>query len=231
MSAQRSHTIIAIGGLGSEDENRALTDYVLELRERQWPRVCFLPTAVGDDAEAIVRFYELFSGRADAWHATLHPWPPAGLRERLVECDLVWVSGGNTANMLALWRVHGVDAALRAAWERGVVLAGWSAGMICWFEAGVTDSFGPDLAGMRDGLGLLPGSACPHYDGEELRRRVYQRLVRDGFPSGYAADDCVALRFEGRDLAEVMSARSGSRAYRLDADGERPLDVRRLTRS
>jgi dipeptidase E len=229
MSRPRRPTIVAVGGLGSDDESRAITDFVLGLTVSERPQVCFLPTAVGDDAEAIVRFYELFSGRGHAWHATLHPWPPAELRERLVACDLVWVSGGNTANMLALWRVHGVDAALREGWERGVVLAGWSAGMICWFEAGVTDSFGPDLQGMRDGLGLLPGSACPHYDGEELRRPFYQRLVHDGFPSGYAADDCVALRFEGTDLVEVVSARSGSGAYRVDADGERALDVRPLT--
>lgn len=101
--------------------------------------------------------------------------------------------------------------------------------MICWFEAAVTDSFGPQLEGMRDGLGFLPGSACPHYDGEGERRPVYTRLVRDeGFPAGLAADDCVALRFDGTELAEVVTARDGSRAYRVSADGEKPIDARFL---
>jgi peptidase E len=142
--------------------------------------------------------------------------------------DAIYVSGGNTANALAIWRVHGFDAILREAWEARIVLAGWSAGMICWFEAGVTDSFGPQLEGMRDGLGFLPGSACPHYDGEGERRPVYSRLVREGFPSGVAADDCVALRFDGTELAESVTSRDGSRAYRVSAEGEEPIEPRRL---
>ena len=100
--------------------------------------------------------------------------------------------------------------------------------MICWFEAGVTDSFGPQLDGMRDGLGFLPGSACPHYDGEERRRPVYRRLVAQGFPPGLAADDGVGLRFVGQELAEVVTVREGACAYRVDADGEEPLPVRLL---
>jgi peptidase E len=231
MSGPPSPTIVAIGGPGSDEENRALADYALGLTANDRPTVCFLPTAVGDADAAIVSFYERFSGRAAAWHAPIFPWPPADLRERLLGSDLVWVSGGNTANMLALWRVHGIDELLREAWARGIVLAGSSAGMICWFEAGVTDSFGPELAGMRDGLAMLPGSACPHYDGEELRRPTYRRLVGEGFPGGYAADDCVALRFSGLDLAEAVSARRGAAAYRVDSSGESQLEVRLLTRS
>lgn len=100
--------------------------------------------------------------------------------------------------------------------------------MICWFEAGVTDSFRPELDGMRDGLGFLPGSACPHYDGEERRRPVYTKLVAEGFPPGLAAEDCVALRFDGTELAQVVTARPGSGAYRVTADGEEPLDAREL---
>jgi peptidase E len=100
--------------------------------------------------------------------------------------------------------------------------------MICWFEAGVTDSFGPQLEGMRDGLGFLPGSACPHYDGEAERRPVYQRLVREGFPPGVAADDCVALRFDGTELAEVVSVRTGSRAYHVQPEREDPIEPRLL---
>ncbi len=121
------------------------------------------------------------------------------------------MSGGNTANMLAIWRAHGFDEIIREAWEQGIVLAGSSAGMICWFEAGVTDSFGPQLEGMRDGLGFLAGSACPHYDGEELRRPVYQELVANGFPPGVAADDGVGLHYVGTELREAVSSARGSR--------------------
>jgi dipeptidase E len=109
------------------------------------------------------------------------------------------------------------------------VLAGWSAGAICWFEAGVTDSFGPQLEGMRDGLGFLAGSACPHYDGEALRRPRYAELLREGFPAGIAIDDDAAVLYEGADLVEVVSSRKGATAYRVSADGEEALDVRLLS--
>lgn len=154
---------------------------------------------------------------------SFYPWPPDDLRELALAHDLILVCGGNTANMLAVWRVHGFDAILREAWESGVVLAGWSAGMICWFDAGVTDSFGPQLEGMRDGLGFLPGSACPHYDGEELRRPVYQRLVRDGFPPGIALDDGVGAHYVGTELRQLVTASPTSRGYLVDASGETPL--------
>jgi peptidase E len=131
--------------------------------------------------------------------------------------------------MLAIWRVHGFDVILREAWEQGIVLTGWSAGMICWFEAGVTDSFGPELAGMRDGLGLLPGSACPHYDGEELRRPVYRRLVDEGFPPGYAADDGVGFHFVGTELVETVTSRDGATGYRVEPGAETPLESRLLS--
>jgi peptidase E len=156
------------------------------------------------------------------------PWPPEDLRELALSHDAILVYGGNTANMLAVWRVHGFDRILREAWEAGVVLCGWSAGMICWFEAGVTDSFGPQLAGLPDGLGFLPGSACPHYDGEERRRPVYQRLVADGFPPGLALDDAAAARFEGTELVELVSSAAGARGYRVDPKGETPLETRLL---
>jgi dipeptidase E len=125
-----------------------------------------------------------------------------------------------------LWRAHGFDAVLREAWEQGVLLAGWSAGAICWFEAGVTDSFGPQLEGMRDGLGLLPGSACPHYDGEPLRRPRYAELVGEGFPSGVALDDDVAAVYDGTELVDVLSSRDGATAYRVTPSGEEPLTAR-----
>src|SRR5919202_579947 len=117
-------------------------------------------------------------------------------------------------------------AAASSLLAHGIVLCGWSAGMICWFEAGVTDSFGPQLEGLRDGLGFLPGSACPHYDGEERRRPRYRELVDGGFPAGIAADDGVALRYEGTELAEGVTLRGGATAYRVSADREEPLDAR-----
>ena len=136
------------------------------------------------------------------------------------------MGGGSVANMLAVWRVHGFDRVLRDAWEAGVVLCGVSAGMICWFEAGVTDSFGPQLEGLRDGLGILTGSSCPHYDGEEQRRAVYQKLVADGFPPGIAADDLVGLHYVGAELSEAVAARKGTGAYRVEPGSETAIETR-----
>jgi len=156
------------------------------------------------------------------------PWPPADLRELALAHDVIFVGGGNTANLLAIWRTHGFDAILREAWESGVLLCGWSAGMICWFEACVTDSFGPQLEGLRDGLGFLPGSACPHYDGEDLRRPVYERLMREGFPAGIALDDAAGAHFVGIELREVVASTATAGGYAVSTEGERRLDVRRL---
>ena len=223
-------TIVAMGGISWEDEERRpLEDYWLGLTGAERPRVLVVPTAIADAAEPTLSLVTQLHDRAVVSHLPFFPWPPSDLRELALGQDAIYVSGGNTANALAIWRVHGFDVILREAWEAGVVLAGWSAGMICWFEAGVTDSFGPQLEGMRDGLGFLPGSACPHYDGEGERRPVYTRLVRDGFPPGLAADDCVALRFDGIELAEVVSSRDGSHAYRVTPDGEDPLEARLLS--
>ena len=158
-------------------------------------------------------------------HLHFFPWPPPNLRELVLDHDIVLVAGGNTANAIAVWRAHGFDTILREAWERGVLLAGWSAGMICWFEHGVTDSFGPELAAMEC-LGFLPGSACPHYDGEERRRPVFTQLVADGLPAGIAADDDVGLVYAGTELQEIVTSQAGATAYRVEPDGERALEAR-----
>jgi dipeptidase E len=223
--------IVGLGGSGGADTDatRRLLEYAVGAGGAGAPKVAVVPTAVGDDADTVLRMYDLLPDDAITSHVPFFPWPPDRLRELALAQDAIFVCGGNTANMLAIWRVHGFDAILREAWEAGVVLTGWSAGMICWFEAGVTDSYGPQLEGMRDGLGLLPGSACPHYDGEERRRPVYTRLVRDGFPPGVAADDGVGVHFLGTELAEVVSVRPGATAYRVEADGEAPLDARLLS--
>jgi peptidase E len=206
-----------------------LRDYVLALAGASRPRVRCLGTATGDSAEATRRFYE-------QWPAT-HCEPldvplfgvPDNPNEKLLEADVIVVSGGNTANMLAVWRVHGVDATLRDAWERGVVLTGWSAGAICWFDSGVTDSFREALDPIAGCLGFVGGSLCPHYDSEERRRPVYERLVREGaLAPGIALDDAVALHYVGTELAEVVTAAAGSAAYRVDRDGETRLEARQL---
>ena len=218
-----------MGGLSRDDaELRLLEDYVLGFTRRERPRVLFVPTAVADDAEQTLWAYSQLGDRAQVSFVSFFPWPPPDLRRVALEQDVIFVSGGNTANALAIWRAQGFDEILREAWEAGVVLTGWSAGMLCCFEAAVTDSFGPQLQGMRDGLGFLLGSACPHYDGEPERRPVYTKLVADGFPPGLAADDCVALRFDGTELAETVTARPGARAYRVSSDGEEPIEPRPL---
>jgi dipeptidase E len=216
--------IVPIGGFTGEPG--PLGDYVLGLTERERPRLLYVPTASFEDPGSTLSTYELFRGKAEVSHLHFFPWPPADLCGLALEQDVILVGGGNTANMLAVWRAHGFDEVLREAWERGVVLAGWSAGAICWFEAGLTDSFGPQLEGMRDGLGFLPGSACPHYGGEELRRPRYGELLRDGFPAGIAIDDDVGVRFDGTELAEVVTSRAGATAYRVSSEGEQELDAR-----
>jgi peptidase E len=223
--------IVGLGGGGDTDEQtQRLYGYVLGLTGKPKPNVLYVPTAVADSAytaEGIVGFYERFFGHGELRHLTTFPWAPADLRNLILSQDAIYVGGGNTANMLAIWKVHGIDALLREAWEQGVVLWGASAGMICWFEAGVTDSFGPQLAGM-DCLGFLGGSACPHYDGEIERRPRYRELIDSGFPEGLAADDGVGLHYVGSELAEIVTCRPGAAAYRVTRDGEEKLTARDL---
>ena len=221
--------ILALGGLGEDDDSAGrLVRFALSLTGKERPRVCLVPTATNELPEYTVRFYENLSGVADCSHVSFFPWPRADLREHVLAQDVIFVSGGNTANLLAIWRAHGFDEIIREAWEQGIVLAGSSAGMICWFEAGVTDSFGPQLEGMRDGLGFLPGSACPHYDGEEQRRPVYTRLVASGFPAGMAADDAVGLHYVGTELREAVTVREGAHAYRVEPGNEIAIEPRLL---
>jgi peptidase E len=227
--------IVAIGG-GTTDltARKPLDRLVLSLARREEPRVCYVGTATGDADDGVVRFYSAFSSLlCEPSHLPLFSRVHDDLRGYVLAQDVVWVGGGNTASMLGVWRAHGLDAILREAWDAGVVLAGVSAGAICWFEAGVTDSFGTQLAPLDDGLGFLAGSACPHYDGEEMRRPTYRRLVEEGFPAGIALDDLAAAHFVGRGLADVVAAREGARAYEVELRGgsveETPLEARLLS--
>ncbi|HEX5147942.1 MAG TPA: peptidase E [Candidatus Limnocylindrales bacterium] len=214
-------TIVAMGGNDlAEPYNPLLDDHVLHLartqRRRERPRVCFVPTASGDSEGYVANFYTAFARRSEASHLGLFGRTIDDLDRFALDQDVIYVGGGNTANMLAIWRVHGLDRVLARAWEAGVVLAGTSAGSNCWFEASTTDSFGR-LAALADGLGFLPGSHSPHYDSEPLRRPTYCRLIAQGaLPAGYAVDDGAALVFEGTELVEAVASRPGARAYRVE---------------
>jgi peptidase E len=220
--------IVACGGQLLGDSS-ALRDYVLSFAESSEPRICLVPTASADSPEVVARFEEGLAGRGVLSHVALFRRTIDDVRAHLLAQDVIFVSGGNTASMLAVWRVHGVDEALREAWRRGTVLAGSSAGALCWFDGGVTDSFGPTLEPLAAGLGLLGGTFCPHYDTEPQRRPTYTRLVREGqLPPGHAADDHVALSYAGTRLEEIVAAHAGPQAWRVDASGETPLGPRIL---
>lgn len=221
--------IIAMGGGGfsMEPDNPALDLYVLAQTGTSRPRVLFLPTASGDADGYIRSFHRAFRALGcETEHLSLFRLPEEELEQRIARQDVIYVGGGNTRNLLALWRLWGVDAALRAAWERGTILAGLSAGAMCWFEEGLTDSW-PGEYRRLDGLGFLPGSLSAHYDGEPERRPMLQRLIgSDEMRPGYAADDGVALHFRGTVLHRVVSSRRGASAYRLGPDGSGTAEER-----
>jgi peptidase E len=220
---RRPPQIVAMGGGGfsMEPENPLLDRYVLDLAGVDRPRICFLPTAGGDAADYIVRFYAAFSTLPCApTHLSLFKPPSADLRALLLSQDIIYVGGGNTKSMLALWYEWDLHVILREAWRAGAILAGLSAGAICWFESGTTDSIPGDLT-VLPCLGFLPGSACPHYDGEAARRPAYRRFVASGqIAPGYAVDDGAAVHFVDTRLARVISSRPHARVYRVERDGD-----------
>lgn len=211
--------IIAMGGGGfsMEPENPLLDHYVLRSCGKPHPKVCFVPTASGDSENYVERFYASFASMdCVPSHLSLFRPPSSDLEGYVLDHDVIYVGGGNTKNLLALWREWGLDHILRNAWEAGILLAGVSAGSICWFEEGITDSFGVRLDRL-DCLGFLPGSNCPHYDGEAERRPTFQRLVQEQkVRSGWAADDGVALHFIGTAFERAVSSRPSARAWRVE---------------
>jgi len=219
--------IVACGG--EQLSYPALTRYLLQLPAKPRPKILFVPTASGDDAAYLLSFYQAFAGLGcEPSHLLLFNRTIDDIDGFVRSQDVVMVGGGNTANMLAIWRLHGVEGALRNAYRNGTILTGWSAGCICWFEAGITDSFTMELGPLRDGLKLLEGSACPHYDSQERRRPVYAREIAAGLPSGIALDDGVAARYDDEHLVEIVSARPEGRAFSVDGSGEHPLAARSL---
>ncbi|HEY5814747.1 MAG TPA: peptidase E [Solirubrobacterales bacterium] len=234
--------IVAFGGGGfsMESGNPLLDEYVLGLTGAVRPRVCFLPSASGDADHYVVRFYRAFGAdRCEASHVSLfrREQGPEDLRAHILEQDLVYVGGGSVVSLLGVWRAHGIDAILREAWERGVVLCGLSAGSLCWFAEAVTGFHGAPRR--VEGLGLLPFSNCVHYEGPSgrgagsgrasSRRRAYRDFIRAGMRGGYAAEDGAALHFVGGELSRVVAARPEARGYRLDAVGERVVEMRIAT--
>jgi peptidase E len=222
MAADGRRHIIAIGGgmLVSEGRVPLHMEYALSLTGRPEPRICVLNTAAGDDPRWALLMYDRFAGHpARLSHLALFPMPNvADPEDLLLSQDVIFVGGGSVANMLAVWRVHGLDVILRKAWQAGVVLAGSSAGGICWFEGGTTDSFGRTLRAFTEGLGLLAGSYCPHYNSEPGRRPLYHQLIAEGsLPGGIACDDGAAAHFTDETLTELTADRPSASAYHVDS--------------
>lgn len=240
MAADGQRHILAIGGFGAARQQDlrlpALIGHALELSGAAKPRVCVLNTAAGDEPSAYVRMYSMLAQHeARPTHLQLFSMPnvadPADL---LLSQDVIFVGGGSVANMVAVWRVHGLDKVFRQAWEAGIVLTGVSAGALCWFLSGTTDSFGLELRPFTAGLGFLQSSYCPHYSAEPTRRPAYQALVADGtLPAGIACDDGVAAHFAGTELAGIVADKPGVTGYQVRPDGsggihEEPLEVTNL---
>jgi peptidase E len=238
MAADGRRHVLAVGGgmLMPRDAVPLQVSYAMELTGQPRPKLCVINTATGDDPSGYLRFYDrLAATPAQVRHLALFPMPNVtDPEDLLMSQDVIFVGGGSVANMVAVWRVHRIDEILRKAWQAGIVLAGSSAGGICWFEGGTTDSFGTKLRSFTDGLGMLAGSFCPHYHSEPQRRPLYRQLVADGMlPAGIACDDGAAAHFTDETLTGLVCDRPDAKAYRVDPDGagattETPLETRFL---
>lgn len=247
MTADAPTILATSGGLVPGRRTRfvlgPLTEYALELAgvSGRSPRICFLATASGDNPAVLAALDEAAQLRGlQSSHLTSFPMPNVeDVTGHLLAQDVVFVAGGSVAGLLAMWRLHGYDACLRTAWEAGVVLTGVSAGSICWHVGGTTDSFGPELRPITNGLGFVPFSNGVHYDSEPGRRPLFQSLVGRGvLPAGYATDDGVGVRYSGTDFVEAVCEEDGKAAYWVEpgADGLQPegravesrLETRRL---
>jgi peptidase E len=235
MTASEPTIVATCGGLNPgrwiDAEYGPLLLHAIELAEVRGraPRVVHLNTAGGDPRFAEGAEVEAArSAGVQASHLRLFPHPNVpSIREHLLEQDVIWVSGGSLANLLALWRLHGVDEALREAWQAGVVLAGGSAGAICWHTGGTTSSFGPDISPLADGLGFVPFSLGVHYDSDAARRPVHERAVAEGvLTEGFALDEGVGVVYRGSEPAEpayFVTERAGQRAHRIRSRGGRAI--------
>jgi len=213
--------IIALGGGGfsTEPENPLLDLYILNQSGKKNPKVCFVPTASGDSDIYISRYYNFFEKQeCKPSHLSLFKPPTRDLEGFLLDKDIIYVGGGNTKNLLVLWKEWGLDKIMRKAWEMEIILAGISAGSICWFEEGVTDSYGDRLESLKC-LGFLKGSNCPHYDGEADRRPSYHELVYSNrIKPGIAVDDSVAIHYIDQEIYKIVSSRPKAKAYKVFYD-------------
>jgi peptidase E len=204
----------------------------LRLTGQERPRLTFVPTASGDDRSYVARTYGAFRGwSVDVSHLELFSQPNIEPEEAILGADLIWVGGGSVANLLAVWAVHGVDVLMRQAWEAGIVLAGVSAGSLCWHLGGTTDSYGPALRPVTNGLALVPFGAGVHYDSEEQRRPLLHALVGDQvLPISYATDDGIGVLYEGeapvRVIADVED--TAAAAYRVERVADGTVEETRL---
>lgn len=231
----RTPTILATSGgwqygRRTDIEFGPLVHYAVELSgaHGRTPKVCHLGTAGGDQRFFNARAVE--AGMAAGFEVTnLNLFNMPTFEDplaHLLDQDVVWVNGGSVANLLAVWRVHGLDEIFQQVWEAGVVLAGVSAGSICWHVGGPTDSFGPDLRTVTNGLALVPYSNGVHYDSEEQRRPLFQRSIADGtLPSGYATDDGVGVLYRGTDMVESLTERDGQAAYFVERVGDKAVET------
>ena len=230
----REPCIVAMGGGGFDtDGDQLLLDYICGLTGKDEPRICFVPTASGDSDSYIVGFYEAINLRRcrPSHLAVFTDRRIADLEQFLLSQDIVYVGGGNTANLVALWRLHGLDDALKEAWKQGVVLCGVSAGATCWFQGGPVDSFGSELQPLTNALALLDGSFCPHYDNPQ-RRESFRRFIAAGaLPPGLAAEDGVGLRFSSAQLIEAVTWRPDAQAWRVELQGGVVSETALATRS
>lgn len=217
------------GGFLMEPENPLLDRYILEQAGKDKPKICYVGTASGDAESMIQNFYKFFNEEnCEPSHLSLFKPPVRDLESYVLDKDIIYVGGGNTKNLLVLWREWGLDEIFRKALDQGIVLAGISAGSICWFEEGVTDSYGDKLEPLK-ALGFLSGSNCPHYDGEAERRPTYRKLVDDGtLQPGIAADDGAAIHYIDGEIKRVVSSRPGAKAYFVSPGNEEELETHYL---
>lgn len=207
-----------------------LTDFAVDLAgvTGRAPRMCTIATALGDNPHVLHSLAEAARVAGyDHSHLQLFPMPNVpDVAAHLLRQDVIWVMGGSVANLLAVWRVHGLDEVMREAWQAGIVLTGVSAGSLCWHTGGTTDSFGPDLRPVTNGLGLLPFGNGVHYDGEAERRPLLQRLVADGtVPESYCSDDGVGLLYHGTTFVEAVAEVDGAHAYHVVREGDSAIET------
>ncbi|MGW0803133.1 Type 1 glutamine amidotransferase-like domain-containing protein [Nonomuraea sp. NPDC002799] len=224
----QSH-ILAIGGGSFRPSGRhnlieasPLLRYGLDLTGQDRPKLGLVATAVGDSADWLLKMYGAFAGwDVEVSHLSVFPMPNVeDPRAWMLDQDMIYVCGGSVANLMALWRLHGLDAFFEEAWQSGVVLSGQSAGALCWHVGGNTDSFGPELRVWAEGMALLPYSCGVHYNAERQRRPLLQKSVADGeLPGGYAADEGVGLHYVGTEFIQAVTVDPGAFAYKVDHDG------------